>query len=160
MERRMIDEENECQLVLELRRDEGVRYSPYNDSRGFMTIGVGHNMQASPLPDGWVFPLDDSQVDVLLESDLMSVYSDLDNALPWWEDLNDVRQRVLANMTFNLGLPKLLGFKNTLAAMRQGRYADAANGMLNSAWATQVGIGTQANPGRALRLANMMRNGS
>lgn len=156
----MIDEENECQLVLELRRDEGVRYSPYNDSRGFMTIGVGHNMQASPLPDGWVFPLDDSQVDVLLESDLMSVYSDLDNALPWWEDLNDVRQRVLANMTFNLGLPKLLGFKNTLAAMRQGRYADAANGMLNSAWATQVGIGTQANPGRALRLANMMRNGS
>lgn len=156
----MIDEENECQLVLELRRDEGVRYSPYNDSRGFLTIGVGHNMQVSPLPDGWVFPLDDSQVDVLLESDLMSVYSDLDNALPWWEDLNDVRQRVLANMTFNLGLPKLLGFKNTLAAMRQGRYADAANGMLNSAWATQVGIGTQANPGRALRLANMMRNGS
>lgn len=155
----MIDEENECQLVLELRRDEGVRYSPYNDSRGFMTIGVGHNMQASPLPDGWTFPLDDGEVDALLESDLMSVYSDLDNALPWWEDLNDVRQRVICNLCFNLGLPKLLGFTNTLTAMRQGRYADAANGMLNSAWASQVGIGTPANPGRALRLANMMRNG-
>lgn len=155
----MIDEENECQLVLELRRDEGVRYSPYNDSRGFMTVGVGHNMQASPLPDGWTFPLDDEEVDALLESDLMSVYSDLDNALPWWEDLNDVRQRALCNLCFNLGLPKLLGFKNTLAFMRQGNWPAAANGLLNSAWATQVGIGTAANPGRALRIANMVRNG-
>lgn len=149
----MIDEENECTLVLELRRDEGVRYSPYNDSRGFMTIGVGHNMQASPLPDGWTFPLDDEEVDALLESDLMTVYSDLDNALPWWEDLNAVRQRVICNMCFNLGLPKLLGFKNTLTAMRQGRYADAATDMLNSAWASQVGH-------RAVRLANQMRTGT
>lgn len=148
----MIDEENECQLVLELRRDEGVRYSPYNDSRGFMTIGVGHNMQASPLPDGWTFPLDDVEVDALLESDLMSVYADLDNALPWWVTLNDVRQRVLCNMCFNLGLTKLLGFTNTLAAMRRGQYTDAAAGMLNSAWASQVGT-------RAVRLAYMMRNG-
>lgn len=149
----MIDDENECALVLELRRDEGVRYSPYNDSRGFMTIGVGHNMRASPLPDGWTFPLDDGQVDALLESDLMSVYSDLDNALPWWVTLNNVRQRVICNMCFNLGLTKLIGFKNTLAAMRQGRYADAAAGMLNSAWASQVGD-------RAVRLAAQMRNGT
>lgn len=156
----MIDEENECQLVLELRRDEGVRYSPYLDSRGFETVGVGHNLVASPLPDGWKYPLTDDLVDVLLESDLMNVYSDLDSALPWWEDLNPVRQRVICNMDFNLGLTKLLGFTNTLAAMRQGRYADAANGMLNSAWASQVGVGTPANPGRALRLANMMRTGS
>lgn len=148
----MISEENEMQLCDELRRDEGVRYSPYNDSRGIMTIGVGHNMQASPLPDGWTFPLDDGQVDALLESDLMSVYSDLDSALPWWADLNDVRQRVLCNMLFNLGLPKLLGFKNTLAAMRQGRYADAALGMLNSAWHSQTGA-------RAVRLAEMMKTG-
>jgi lysozyme len=148
----MIDEENECTLVLELRRDESVRYSPYNDSRGFLTVGVGH-LITGPMPNGWTFPLDDGQVDALLESDLMEVYANLDNALPWWEDLNDVRQRVICNMCFNLGLPKLLGFKNTLAAMRQGRYADAANGMLNSAWATQVGQ-------RAVRLANMMRNGT
>lgn len=147
----MIDEENECQLVLELRRDEGVRYSPYNDSRGYLTVGVGHLITGT-MPGGWTFPLDDGQVDALLESDLMTVYSDLDNALPWWEDLNDVRQRVICNMCFNLGLPKLLGFTNTLAAMRQGRYADAANGMLNSAWASQVGV-------RAVRLANMMRTG-
>lgn len=147
----MISEENEMQLCFELRRDEGIRYSPYKDSRGFLTVGVGH-LIASPMPSGWTFPLDDVEVDALLESDLMSAYADLDRALPWWSEMNDVRQRVICNMIFNLGLTKLLGFKNTLAAMRQGRYADAALDMLNSAWAQQVGA-------RAIRLAYMMKTG-
>lgn len=149
-----MNEANEIQLVDELRHDEGVRYSPYNDSRGYLTVGVGHLItRPLPFPDGWTYPLTDEQVDSLLESDLAAVYAGLNAALPWWTDLNDVRQRVICNMCFNLGITKLLGFKNTLAAMRQGRYADAAAGMLNSAWATQVGQ-------RAVRLANMMTKGS
>jgi lysozyme len=144
--------ENETQLVVELRHDEGVRYTPYADTKGIPTVGVGHNLQASPLPDGWSYPLSDDQVNTLLERDLANVFSDLTRALPWWTDLNDVRQRVICNMCFNLGMRKLAGFKNTLVAMRQGAYADAASGMLNSAWASQVGA-------RAQRLAQMMRTG-
>lgn len=144
--------ENEAQLIEELRRDEGVRYVPYADTKGVPTTGVGHNLQASPLPAGWSYPLTDAQVDMLLAQDLKNVYGDLNRSLPWWTDLNDVRQRVICNMCFNLGMNKLAGFKNTLAAMRQGRYADAAAGMLNSAWASQVGA-------RAQRLAQMMRTG-
>lgn len=144
--------DNEAQLVVELRRDEGVRYVPYADTKGIPTTGVGHNLQASPLPPGWTYPLTDDQVNQLLMSDLANVFSDLNRDLPWWTDLNDVRQRVIANMMFNLGSNRLLGFKNTLAAMRQGRYDDAAAGMLNSAWASQVGA-------RAQRLAQMMRTG-
>ncbi|WP_144149317.1 glycoside hydrolase family protein [Paraburkholderia sp. BCC1884] len=150
---------NELQLVCELRRDEGVRYIVYLDTKGIPTTGVGHNLRASPLPAAWAYPLSDEQVDQLLEWDLESVYADLDRNLAWWRDFNYARQRVICNMCFNLGITKLLGFVNTLAAMRQGRYADAAQGMLNSAWASQVGIGTAAQPGRALRLANMMRDG-
>lgn len=149
----MMDDVNEAQLVEELRFDEGVRYWPYKDTKGVPTVGVGHNLQASPLPDGWTYPLTDDQVDTLLQSDLQTVFDDLDNALPWWADLNVVRQRVICNMCFNLGITKLLGFRNTLAAIRQGRYSDAASGMLNSTWASQVGA-------RAVRLANMMKNGS
>lgn len=144
--------ENEAQLVEELRFDEGVRYVPYRDTKDIPTVGVGHNLQAAPLPAGWSYPLTDAQVDQLLMQDLANVFSDLNRDLPWWTDLNDVRQRVIANMMFNLGSNKLLGFKNTLAAMRQGAYADAAKGMLNSAWASQVGA-------RAQRLAQMMRTG-
>jgi lysozyme len=55
-------------------------------------------------------------------------------------------------MAFNLGITKLLGFRNTLVAMRQGKYDAAADGMLASAWAAQV-------KGRAQRLADMMRKG-
>lgn len=139
-------------LISELRRDEGVRNTPYKDSVGIQSTGVGHNLQASPLPTGWTYPLTDDQVNQLLRIDLTNVFSDLNRDLPWWTDLNDVRQRVIANMMFNLGSNKLLGFKNTLAAMRQGRYDDAAAGMLNSAWASQVGA-------RAQRLAQMMRTG-
>jgi lysozyme len=139
-------------LIAELRRDEGVEYTPYKDTKGILTVGVGHNLQASPLPSGWLYPLTDEQVDVLLTSDVRNVFEDLDRNLPWWADLNDVRQRVICNMCFNLGMPKLAGFKNTLAAMRQGKYDDAARGMLNSAWASQV-------KGRATRLADMMRKG-
>jgi lysozyme len=144
--------ENESLLIDELRFDEGVRYVPYRDTKGIPTVGVGHNLQASPLPAGWSYPLTDAQVDTLLQSDLQNVYADLNRSLPWWTDLNDVRQRVICNMCFNLGMSKLAGFKNTLAAMRQGRWDDAAQGMLNSAWATQVGA-------RAKRLAKMMETG-
>jgi lysozyme len=144
--------QNETQLIEELRCDEGVRYVPYADTKGIPTTGVGHNLQACPLPTGWSYPLTDAQVDQLLMQDLANVYGDLNRDLPWWTDLNDARQRVVCNMMFNLGSNKLLGFKNTLAAMRQGRYDDAAAGMLNSAWATQVGA-------RAQRLAQMMRTG-
>lgn len=151
--------QNEMTLVEELRRDEGVRYSPYIDSKGISTVGVGHNLQAKPLRTDWFYPLTDSQVDQLLESDLDSVYADLDRNLSWWRALDDVRQRVVCNMCFNMGIGRLLGFTKMLAAARTANYSTAAVEMLDSKWATDVGVGTAAKPGRALRLANMMRDG-
>lgn len=147
-----MNNENLQKLIAELRIDEGVRYSPYKDTKGIPTVGVGHNLNAKPLPVGWKCPLNDTQVNSLLDDDLEDVFHDLDRNLPWWTDLNDVRQRVVANMAFNLGIAKLLGFKNTLVFMRQGKFSQAADGMLASAWATQV-------KGRATRLADMMRKG-
>jgi lysozyme len=147
-----MNNENLQKLIAELRRDEDVKYSPYKDTKGIPTVGVGHNLNAKPLPAGWKYPLNDIQVNSLLDDDLEDVFHDLDRSLPWWTDLSDVRQRVLANMCFNLGITKLLGFRNTLVFMRQGKYNQAADGMLASAWASQV-------KGRATRLADMMRKG-
>lgn len=150
--------ENELQLVAELRRDEGVERTPYLDTKGIWTIGVGHNLRAKPLPAGWSYPLTYEQIDELLEQDLETVYRDLDRAAAWWRALSPVRQRVLANMCFNMGISRLLGFAKMLVAARGGDYARAAVEMLDSKWATDVGVGTAAKPGRALRLANMMRD--
>ena len=131
-------------LKEELIRDEGLRLKPYRDTVGKLTIGVGRNL------DDVGITKDEAMH--LLECDIRRVKDDLDHALSWWRGLDDMRQRVLVNMAFNLGITRLMGFKNTLAAMRAGNYVDAAKGMLDSKWADQVGE-------RATRLAAMMVEG-
>lgn len=140
------------QLHDDLSRDEGRKSTIYFDTVGKQTVGVGHNVDASPLPSDWTLPLTDAQIDKLLDDDITEVFEDLDRACAWWRDMTEPRQRVLANMCFNLGLFKLLQFKNTLAAMQQGRYTAAAVGMIASKWAEQVGA-------RAERLAATMESG-
>lgn len=132
-------------LAMELRRDEGVRLKPYKDSVGKLTIGVGRNLDDNGISQ--------AECDLMLQNDIADHCAELDRKLPWWKGLDEVRQRVLANMAFNMGVAKLLGFKNTLALVESGDYAKAADEMLNSAWAKQVGL-------RATRLSGMMRTGS
>lgn len=138
-------------LLADLRQDEGLRLHAYPDplSGGEpWTIGYGHTG-----PD--VFPgciWDDRWAEVALAKDIKVATDALDTHLAWWRTLDDVRQDVIANMAFNLGVGKLLGFKNTLAMIRTGDYAGAASNMLLSAWARQVGS-------RARRLSVQMRTG-
>ncbi|SDR37797.1 lysozyme [Paraburkholderia fungorum] len=147
-------------LEAELRRDEGVRYTPYLDTAKppKHTVGVGHNIDVSPLPTDWTFPLSDAQVNQLLARDISTSVAKLNAALPWWQHLDDVRQRVVANMCFNMGIGNsatgtgLLGFKSALGAMQRGSYAIAAAAMKNSAWYGQVGA-------RAQRLCQAMETG-
>lgn len=139
-------------LEAELRRDEGVRYTRYIDSLGNPSCGVGHNLNASPLPAGWTYPLTDAQVDQLLMQDLQATFAQLDVKLPWWRSLDEVRQRVVCNLAFNLGVAGLLTFRNTLTDIKLGFYVAAAAGMRASLWAKQVGA-------RAQRLADAMATG-
>ena len=129
-------------LAAELEEDEGLRLKPYRDSVGKTTIGVGRNLDDVGISSG--------EARMLLLTDMTRVCGDLDGALPWWRGLNDDRQRVLANMAFNMGIQGLLGFRWTLSLIQQGRYEDAAHAMLMSKWAGQVGD-------RAQRLAARMR---
>ena len=116
----------------------------YKDTIGKYTIGIGRNLSDRGITK--------EESDFLFTTDYNLVIKELDRNLSWWKNLDEVRQRVLFDMCFNLGVTKLLAFKNTLEAIRTGRYDDAAAGMLNSLWAKQV-------KGRAIRLANMMRTG-
>lgn len=135
------------QLTEELRRDEGVVPFAYQDHLGYWTIGVGRLIDKRKGGG-----LSDAEIDFLLSNDIDRFEKQIIDALPWYSKLDDVRQRVLVNMAFNLGIAGLLGFKNTLAMIERGDYAGAAKGMLNSKWAGQVGE-------RAKRLATMMETG-
>lgn len=135
---------NKDKLIADLIRDEGEVLHAYQDSLGYWTIGVGHLIDKRK---GGKISRAASRF--MLSEDIDEKMSELDQHIPWWRELSETRQRVLVNMAFNLGTNGLLKFRNTLQAIKEGRYKDAAGGMLKSRWAEQVGH-------RAVRLADMM----
>lgn len=138
--------------VLDLiSKHEGSSSTPYLDSRGIETVGVGHNLVANPLP-GETYPMSPERIQEVLAQDLQIVVIGLTNALPWVSDLDPVRQAVLFDMAFNLGVEGLLKWPNTLRAVQEGRWQDAADSMMGSLWANQVGP-------RAVEDAMMMETG-
>jgi lysozyme len=138
-------------LLADLRADEGCRLAAYPDplSGGApWTIGCGHT--GPEVHPGLVWT--QAEADAALAKDTDAVSQALDARLPWWRALDDVRQDVLANMAFNLGVAGLSRFPHTLALVRTRQWDAAAEAMLASAWARQVGA-------RARRLAEQMRTG-
>lgn len=138
-------------LVRQLIAEEGTgpivnsRLMPYEDSRGFLTLGFGRNIETRGIS------LEEAHG--LLLNDVNDVLAEMDALFPWAKSMSATRQRVLAQMLFQMGAHTLLEFKRTLAAMQDGRYEDAADGMRKSAWAQQAAK-------RVGRLARAMETGS
>ena len=132
-------------LIDQLRIHEGVEKTVYNDSEGIPTIGVGRNLRDRGLSD--------DEIDYLLSNDIDIVVDELDKVMPWWKDLDEVRQRVLCDLVFNLGMPRFSGFKKSISYMKQQMWDQAADELLDSKWASQVGR-------RAHTLSEMMRTGN
>jgi len=135
---------NREHLRRQLIRHEGLALKPYRDTTGHLTIGVGRNLTDQGLTH--------EEAMALLDHDLVRVEREVRTAIPWFFELDDVRQGVLCNMAFNLGITKLLEFHETLTAIHRRDYMAAAAHMLDSYWARQVGH-------RAVELAEAMRDG-
>lgn len=142
-----IDNDLELLVVGDLRRDEGFKSCVYLDSQNYFTIGIG-TLVDSRAGGGITY----EEAVMLCRNRVRLAVEELDRHLPWWQMLSRQRQRALINMAFNLGIGHLLGFRNTLAALKAGDYEGAAAGMLDSLWARQVGD-------RAVRLAQWVREG-
>jgi lysozyme len=130
-------------LIENLKRHEGLRLKPYLCSEGKITIGFGRNLEDMGISE--------KEAEMLLMSDIQRCYEELD-VFSWFHDLDQVRQEAMVNMLFNLGLPTFLEFKRTLKFMAEGAYSQAAEEMLDSKWARQVGD-------RATELAYMVETG-
>lgn len=125
-------------------RHEGLVLKPYKDTVGKLTIGVGRN-----LDDVGISTI---EANFLLDNDLARVISECRVQFKWFNDLDDARQNVICSMVFNLGLPRFLGFQKMLAAIEKKDWKAAADEMMMSRWAGQVGK-------RASELAQMMLDG-
>ena len=118
-------------LAEALLRDEGEVLIPYQDSLGVWTVGVGHNLQAKPLSQ--------HASRVILADDIADAQVAVLRALPWSRKLDGPRFEALVNMTFNLGIYGLLGFKKALAAIERGDWPAMKRELRDSEWYSQVG---------------------
>lgn len=133
-----------------LIRDEGSKrnaagdHLPYRCSAGKLTLGYGRNIEERGITE--------QEALLLLNNDIQLCIGELIRSIPAYNRINDARQAVLVNMCFNVGIGRLLGFKKMLLALEAGDFRRAADEMLDSQWAAQVGR-------RAQRLALQMRMG-
>tara|TARA_B100001063_G_C16697440_1_gene520636 strand:+ start:568 stop:1164 length:597 start_codon:yes stop_codon:yes gene_type:complete len=131
-------------LIHQLTLHEGMVLKPYKCTSGKLSIGVGRNLDDRGITE--------AEAELMLSNDIDDFSDRLKREIPWMAELSPVRQRVLLDMAFNLGISGLLKFKRTLKAIRAKQYEKAAEMMLDSRWATQVGQ-------RAKRLSRMMATG-
>jgi len=139
---KFIRQNSEDEVLREhLIKEEGFERYPYYDERHFLTIGIGHNLDAQELPD--------VAINALYDYDIAACRRDLLKHAPVYSKLNYARKAVLVDIRFNTGLSGLLKFENMFAMLEKEDYAGAADAILDSEIATE----------RKERLAKIMRTG-
>jgi lysozyme len=123
---------------------EGLELKPYKCTADALTIGVGRNLDSVGISS--------DEAMMLLDNDLDRCIDELGRRIPAWRLHDEVRQNVLIEMVFNLGITRFMTFRKMLEALKRYDYSAAANEMLDSRWANQVGQ-------RSRTLAQMMRSG-
>lgn len=126
-----------------LIKHEGIRHSPYYCSEGYLTIGVGHNLDTNPLSYNVIMEI--LQEDIWLATRELKKYE-------WWFNLDGVRKEALVDFMFNVGPKTFAKFKNMIRALSEGDYDKAADELLDSRYAKQVGK-------RAETIARLIRTG-
>lgn len=129
-------------LKTQLIRHEGLRLKPYRCTSGKLTIGIGRNLDDRGISE--------REAMQLLENDIAIVTAELCRRITFYNKLHVDAQLVLANMAFNMGFPRLLKFKKTLAYLKTKKYREASVEMLDSRWARQVGS-------RAVELSEILK---
>ena len=141
------------QVLIDLKRDEGERLTPYDDAtgrplmkgdalQGNITIGVGVNLSAG---------ISDDESHLLLSGRLKRIMVELNHEYSWWVKCPEPVQCGILNMAYNVGVPRLGTFKRMLSCLQAGDYDGAAREALESHWANQVGE-------RATRIADLFRS--
>jgi lysozyme len=132
------------QLKQILIKHEGVVLTPYHCPAGKLTIGVGRNLEANGISrDEAMF---------MLDNDIKKIEHEAKMAFDWYKDLNDARKIVVLSMIFNLGFAGFQRFRQVNNFLSRKLYESAAEAMLDSHWAKQVGP-------RARELAQIMKTG-
>ena len=137
----------------EIKYDEGSVNEIYLDHLGLATFGIGHLVTEWDEEYGWEVgtPVSEDRCNEVFDSDIQVVLSDCEHLYPDFDELPEEVQRIIANMMFNMGRPRLSKFKGMKAGVDARDWQKAANEMVDSRWYRQV-------TNRAERLVERMRN--
>lgn len=143
-----------------LQKEEGLVLTPYQDTRGYWTIGIGHLIDArkvggaAPYSSRWKKGISVDTAKAIFSQDVQMKYNELlasaykdtfrKQALP--------RQVALLSMAFQMGVSGVCRFRTMWRALEMGWYDKAADAALDSLWAKQT-------PARAQRTAQILRTG-
>jgi len=141
----MMTPEGKLKLKQLLISHETYKQFPYIDTTGHLTIGIGRNLNDRGISTSEAF--------YLLDDDIVYFTGKLNHFLKFFSQLDENRQIALVDLCFNVGVQGFLNFKQMILALEAGDYHRAADEMLNSKWADQVGE-------RATTLANIVRTGN
>lgn len=138
----------------EIAADEGIRSTPYKDTHGNWTGGIGHNLSAHGIPwsqiAAWLKTgIPDKTIKSWFGEDIQAAIQCCDHIFSGYAALPDEAQRILANMAFDLmyGLWDWPGLRRHIEA---GDWKAASGDILQSRFAAQ-------DPARCRRLAARMR---
>ena len=155
---------NMTELLDQLVLHEGLELLPYEDSLGIDTIGIGRNLKhrglseadlghiGKDLSDIFEWGITKEQAYYLAKNDIEIVEKEVCESHPCVVELDEIRQRIIIDMAFNMGVPRLNKFKKMWKAIHEENFEEAKIQMLDSRWANQVG-------NRAVRLSNAMESG-
>jgi lysozyme len=155
-----------------LMHDEGVKRDVYRCTAGYLTIGIGRNLETKGLSEEEQLrlfgvsglsseaviarlaqlSLAEDEMQFLLKNDIKDCFNSLLVRYPWFAGLGMVPQLAMINLAFNLGMGGLAKFKRALAAMQVGDFKGASEHFAESAWFNQVG-------NRAKRVCGMLSSG-
>lgn len=132
-------------LMRMLIRDEGWRNRMYTCTAGKLTIGVGFNLEANAMCD--------AAIGAQMRHDIAKAQTQAAGVIgEVWAEMDEVRRDVITSMVFQMGAGGFAKFTDTIGLIRQKKWAEAADAMLQSKWAKQT-------KKRAERLSQMMRTG-
>ena len=129
------------QIKEDLVRHEGYVTEIYLCSENYPTFGIGHMVTEKDMEYTWPVgtPVTDERILQVFHDDCKVAIEDAELLINDLADHPDSVSRVLVNMVFNLGRPRLSKFKNMLAAIEAKDYQRAAEEMKDSKWYHQVG---------------------
>jgi lysozyme len=115
-------------LELWIKNCEGLDLHTYIDTNGHVTVGWGRNLENGIRLD---------EAELMFQNDLKQTIGELE-PLSWFNSQPQGVKNALINMNFNLGITKMLEFKDMITALEHKNYTAAAQAALNSLWAIQV----------------------